>query len=203
MRGPNELALLFPILWFAPWALAHGAIYSFIDSAGTAHYSNVPVDERFVPVAGTEDPTQVPQSVSSYLAKAATYSQLIEGAARDNRIEPALVKAVLVVESGGDPKAVSRKGASGLMQLMPETARKYGVSDVFDPAQNIRGGARYLHDLAQRYQNDLELILAAYNAGPEAVDRQGRRIPQLHETLEYVPRVMQLYRKLAALTEAR
>jgi soluble lytic murein transglycosylase-like protein len=203
MRAPNELALLFAILWFAPGSLAHGTIYSFVDAAGTVHYSNVPVDERFVPLAAMEDPAQVPQTVSSYLAKAATYSKLIEGAARDNRIEPALVKAVLVVESGGDPKAVSRKGASGLMQLMPETARRYGVSDVFDPAQNIRGGARYLHDLAQRYQNDVELILAAYNAGPQAVDRQGRRIPQLHETLEYVPRVMQLYRKLAALTEAR
>jgi soluble lytic murein transglycosylase-like protein len=198
MRVPNELALFF--LWLAPTGLAHAAIYSFVDSTGTVHYSNVPVDERFTPMAGREETAQ---PVSSYLARAATYSKLIEGAARDNRLEPALVKAVLVVESGGDPKAVSRKGAGGLMQLMPDTARKYGVSDVFDPAQNIRGGARYLHDLAQRYQNDLELILAAYNAGPEAVDRQGRRIPQLHETLEYVPRVMQLYRKLAALTEAR
>ena len=203
MRVPNELAMLFPILWLGSAAVAHPAIYSFTDSTGTVHYSNVPVDERFAPVPGTEDPSQTPRQESNSLAKAATYSQLIAGAARDNRLEPALVAAVIVVESGGDPKAVSRRGARGLMQLMPETARKYGVNDVFDPAQNIRGGARYLHDLAQRYQNDLELILAAYNAGPEAVDRQGRRIPQLHKTLNYVPRVLQLYRRLTALTEAR
>ncbi|HEY2400688.1 MAG TPA: lytic transglycosylase domain-containing protein [Steroidobacteraceae bacterium] len=200
---PNELAMLFPILWLGSAGVAHSAIYSFTDSTGTVHYSNVPVDERFAPLPGTEDLSQTPRQESSSLAKAATYSQLIEGAARDNRLEPALVAAVMVVESGGDPKAVSRRGAQGLMQLMPETARKYGVNDVFDPAQNIRGGARYLHDLAQRYQNDLELILAAYNAGPEAVDRQGRQIPQLHETLAYVPRVIQLYRKLTALTAAR
>jgi soluble lytic murein transglycosylase-like protein len=203
MRVPNELAMLFPILWLGSAGVAHPAIYSFTDPTGTVHYSNVPVDERFAPVPGTEDPLQTPRQESNSLAKAATYSQLIEGAARDNRLDPALVAAVIVVESGGDPKAVSRRGARGLMQLMPETARKYGVNDVFDPAQNILGGARYLHDLAQRYQNDLELILAAYNAGPEAVDRQGRRIPQLHETLTYVPRVIQLYRKLTALTAAR
>jgi soluble lytic murein transglycosylase-like protein len=98
---------------------------------------------------------------------------------------------------------VSKRGARGLMQLMPATARRYGVSNAFDPEQNIRGGSQYLHDLAERYQNDLELMLAAYNAGPEAVDRRGGRIPPFRETLEYVPRVLQIYHRLLDLTHAR
>jgi soluble lytic murein transglycosylase-like protein len=130
------------------------------------------------------------------LQRSAAYTHIIKGAAEANRLEPALVIAVIVAESGGDPKAVSKRGARGLMQLMPETARRYGVRNLFDPEQNIRGGTQYLRDLAQRYRNDLELVLAAYNAGPEAVDRQGGRIPPFRETLEYVPRVLQIYHQL-------
>ena len=87
------------------------------------------------------------------------------------------------------------------MQLMPATARRYGVNNAFDPEQNIQAGSRYLRDLVERYQNDLQLVLAAYNAGPEAVDRQGG-IPPFKETLEYVPRVLQIYHRLLELTRA-
>jgi soluble lytic murein transglycosylase-like protein len=113
-----------------------------------------------------------------------------------------LVAAVILAESGGDPRAQSKRGARGLMQLMPATARQYGVSNVFDPEENIRGGSRYLRDLLERYQNNLQLVLAAYNAGPEAVDQHGG-IPPFRETLEYVPRVLQIYHRLLELTDAR
>ena len=95
-------------------------------------------------------------------------------------------------------RAVSKVGARGLMQLMPATAKKYGVRNVFDPTQNIHAGARLLADLSIRYSNDLELVLAAYNAGEAAVERHGRAIPPFRETRQYVPRVMGIYHSLTA-----
>ena len=109
-------------------------------------------------------------------------------------IRRALLHAVIHVESGYDPKAVSKQGAQGLMQLMPGTARRYEVSDSFDPVQNVRGGARYLRDLLQMFHDDLRLVLAAYNAGEYAVIRNGYRVPPLKSTAAYVARVLQLYR---------
>jgi len=108
----------------------------------------------------------------------------------------ALLHAVIQVESGYDPKARSHKGAAGLMQLMPETAKQLGVGDVWDPAANIRGGARYLKQLLQRFDNDFALAVAAYNAGPEAVSKAGR-VPPYAETQRYVPSVLENYRRLA------
>jgi soluble lytic murein transglycosylase-like protein len=108
---------------------------------------------------------------------------------------------VMVAESGGDPNALSKRGARGLMQLMPATARLYGVRNVFDPEQNVRAASQYLRDLADRYQNDLELVLAAYNAGPTAVDLSGGKIPPLRETLDYVPRVLRIYSRLRELAQ--
>jgi soluble lytic murein transglycosylase-like protein len=204
MRFPCVLALLVPALSLAADPAAHMEIFAFTDAQGVVHYSNVPVDQRFQLVLaaspGADGKSSHPQAP---LDGSAVYSHLIDGAAAANRLEPALVKAVILAESGGDPRAVSKRGASGLMQLMPATARRYGVRNVFDPEQNIRGGSRYLRDLAERYQNDLELMLAAYNAGPEAVDRHGGRIPPFRETLEYVPRVLQLYHRLSELTGGR
>jgi soluble lytic murein transglycosylase-like protein len=107
-----------------------------------------------------------------------------------------LVRAIIVVESAFNPKAVSRRGAVGLMQLLPETARRYGVSNAFDPQQNILAGTRYLRDLIARYGNNLELVLAAYNAGTDAVERYGKRIPPYSETRQYVPAVLSIYRAL-------
>jgi soluble lytic murein transglycosylase-like protein len=127
---------------------------------------------------------------------------VIESAARASRLEPALLQAVMVAESGGDPKALSSKGARGLMQLMPATARLYGVRDAFDPEQNIRAASRYLRDLTDRYQDDLRLVLAAYNAGPAAVDSYGGKVPPLRETLDYVPRVLRIYSRLREMAPA-
>jgi soluble lytic murein transglycosylase-like protein len=108
--------------------------------------------------------------------------------ARDNGLKPALVNAMIDVESHGDPAAVSRAGAQGLMQLMPDTAATYGVVNAFDPYENVSGGCHYMHDLLHRYHNKLELALAAYNAGPGAVDSAGG-IPRYPETQAYVARV--------------
>jgi soluble lytic murein transglycosylase-like protein len=103
-------------------------------------------------------------------------------------VSPALVAAMITVESHGDPSAISSSGAAGLMQLMPATAVTYGVSDRFNPEENVSGGCRYLHDLLVRYHNNVSLALAAYNAGPGAVDASGG-IPPFAETRAYVARV--------------
>lgn len=117
-------------------------------------------------------------------------------AARQAGVASALVLAVTVRESAGDPAAVSPRGARGLMQLMPGTAAEVGVSDADDPAQNLRGGARYLARMLDRYEGDLDLALAAYNAGPGAVDRAGRRVPPYPETRDYVAAVKDLAARL-------
>ncbi len=117
---------------------------------------------------------------------------LISPAAERNGLDPRLVAAVIWVESSGDPKAVSHKGAKGLMQLMPQTAETLGVQDVFNPEQNIDGGARYLKRLLDQHDDDVSLALASYNAGPSAVARHGG-IPPYPETRKYVKRVLDIY----------
>lgn len=113
-------------------------------------------------------------------------------------LDPALVLAVVVRESAGDPGAVSPRGALGLMQLMPATARELGVGDPSDPMQNLVGGSRYLAAMLRRYDGDLDLALAAYNAGPGTVDRLGRRVPNYPETRRYISAVKDLARRLGA-----
>jgi soluble lytic murein transglycosylase-like protein len=119
-------------------------------------------------------------------------------AARQSDLDPALLLAVAIRESAGDPQAVSPRGAQGLMQLMPGTAREEGVADPFDPTDNLRGGARYLARMLDRYDGDVDLALAAYNAGPGSVDAAGRAIPAYPETIRYVERVTSLARRLGA-----
>jgi soluble lytic murein transglycosylase-like protein len=103
---------------------------------------------------------------------------------------------VIVVESGFNSHALSKRGAVGLMQLMPATAMRFGVRDLYDPRQNVRAGAQYLKFLIERFGHDIRLALAAYNAGEEAVDRNGGQIPPFTETQAYVPRVMRIFRML-------
>jgi len=119
---------------------------------------------------------------------ATPYDPYIEMVARENGVDPSLVKAVALVESGFNPKARSAKGAQGLMQLMPATAKQYGVSNVHDPYQNLNAGAKHLRDLLDRYQGDVTLALAAYNAGSGAVQRYGG-VPAYRETQDYVKKV--------------
>ena len=191
------------------WALiafpAVADIYAHVDAAGVVHYTNVPVEEGFEVVlesppeptaGGGETSLKVPVELIN--RRAAAYEGIIREAAAANALEPELLRAVISVESAVNPRAISRAGARGLMQLMPQTAHRYGVRDSFDPRQNIHGGARYLRDLVTKFANDLELVVAAYNAGENAVERYGRRIPPYRETRQYVPRVLERYRALTA-----
>jgi soluble lytic murein transglycosylase-like protein len=117
-----------------------------------------------------------------------TLLRLVHQESSRSHVPAALVKAIIHVESGADPSAVSPSGAGGLMQLMPQTAAFYGVKNRFDPADNVAGGCRFLHDMLVRYHNDVSLALAAYNAGPGAVDAS-HGIPPFRETRAYVARV--------------
>lgn len=181
--------------------IAHADIYRYVDADGTVHYTNVPQDSRYkVYIKQKKKPDPVAETLASeirhYDAKARErYAKYIQQAAKTYKLDPALIHAVISAESGYNPFARSRKGAAGLMQLMPETAKRYGVTNRLDPAQNIHGGARYLRDLVKMFDNDVQLAVAAYNAGENAVIKHGRRIPPYSETMNYVPRVMTYYRK--------
>ena len=197
------------LLMFAallPYSLAHSAggdIYWFTDENGVVHFSNVPTDKRYVPFI-TSGGRSAKKTIS---ARGATrspgavktqYGPAIEEIARTYALESALIHAVVTVESAYNPTAISKKGAAGLMQLMPETAQRYGVADRFDPVQNLHGGARYLNDLLKMFNGNLNLTLAAYNAGENNVIKYGHQIPPFQETRNYVPRVLDLYRKYQA-----
>lgn len=123
----------------------------------------------------------------------AQLQSLVTNASEQNDVSAALVNAVVMAESAGNPSAISTAGAQGLMQLMPGTAADCGVTNAFDPAQNVDCGAHYLHELLARYNNNIELAVAAYNAGPGAVD-QYHGIPPYAETRAYVSRVLSAYR---------
>lgn len=179
-------------------ALADG-VYSFTDADGSVSLSNVPADDRyrlFLPdAAGERSVPQPGASRGDAVLPRTAYVGLIEQVSRDYGLESALLHAVVSVESRYNARAVSRKGAVGLMQLMPDTARRYGVRDAFDPRQNLEGGARYLRDLLQLFGNDVGLALAAYNAGEGAVMKHGNRIPPYGETRRYVPQVLEYYQR--------
>jgi len=175
--------------------VAWADIFEFTDSAGVTHYSNVPVDHRYVRVISEPAPGAAPAGAAGWRTRSLSYMQLIQEEAQRAAVSPALLRAMVAVESGFDPLAVSPKGAQGLMQLLPSTMRRYRVERPFDPRENLRGGASYIKDLLQRYGNDLELALAAYNAGEDAVNRYGRRIPPYAETQAYVPAVLKFYRR--------
>ena len=142
---------------------------------------------------GTAGREQVSGSWSASRVAAPTqFDELISAAARDHALDPKLLKAVMLFESGFNPKAVSRKGARGLMQLMPQTAAQHGVRNVHDPAQNVQAGARHLSYLMDVYGGDLERTLAAYNAGEAAVDRYSG-VPPYDETRDYVRNILNAY----------
>ena len=175
--------------------VAHADIYTFTDDQGVVHFSNVPVDGRYRLLLAAPPEKRAVQ-LQNWPAKSAIFEPIIERAARAQAMHPELVRAVIVVESAFNPHAVSPRGAKGLMQLRPATARRYGVSDPFDPEQNITAGAHYLRDLLSRYGNNLELALAAYNAGEDAVERYGNTVPPFAETRQYVPTVLRIYHSL-------
>ena len=170
---------------------ASAQIYSWRDANGNLVLSGTKpqgeVKTYQVPEAETVRVTRPVTIVAS--GHNAYYDELIDEHARRHGIRTDLVKAVVHVESGYNPYAKSRKGALGLMQLMPATIREYGVANPFNPVENIRAGVAYLRRLLDRYNNNESLALAAYNAGPSAVDRHGQNVPPYRETLNYVRRI--------------
>ena len=159
---------------------------------------NYIINRDQVPVAALSEPAATSvgtKKTSPGIVQKFKYDQTVEDVARTYGLDSALLYALISVESGSNPKTVSKKGAAGLMQLMPSTARHYGVVDLLDPVQNLRGGARYLRDMLILFNNDVSLAVAAYNAGETAVMRYGNHIPPYRETMNYVPRVLKCYRK--------
>lgn len=155
--------------------------------------ADVPVDD----IVAIE-PEETFEPSTEPLTEKTPFRKLILDAASRYHLDPDLIHSVISIESNFNPKAVSPKNARGLMQLMPGTAGVLGVHDAFDPAQNIDGGTRYLSELLHKYKNNLTLALAAYNAGPETVDRYGHRVPPYLETMKYVQRIAKTYAKLKA-----
>ena len=179
---------------------AFADIYMFKDERGVVHFTNIAgLDPRYKllrkegssPVPGSHNAARVYMPSADDIAR---YANIVDTASRAYGVDKALVHAVISAESGYNATAVSRTGARGLMQLMPETARRYGVRNSMDPVQNIYGGVKYLRDLLTMFKGDMRLAIAAYNAGENAVIRYGR-VPPYAETLGYVPKVLEFYRK--------
>lgn len=202
---------------------AHADIWGYVDERGTAHFAAEQVDKRYslffrgegefdsrrdVPAASAAPSAAQAGAAARLLSLfdvSPTYKKLgihLQEASRTHGVDYALLQALIATESGFDPVAVSPKGAVGLMQLMPDTARRYGVAGdsknpvekkLTDPRTNIKAGTRYLSYLLDLFPGQLELALAAYNAGEGAVQRAGNKIPNYKETQNYVKTVMQLY----------
>jgi soluble lytic murein transglycosylase-like protein len=212
------LALVAAATGLAP---AHAEVWGYVDGKGVAHFASARLDERYeLFFRGGESfdtakgaatpravvvPTQSASKLLAYFDISPSYKLVkhhLREASREHGIDLELLQALIATESGFDPAAVSPKGAVGLMQIMPATAERYGLTGdakapvarkLTDPRTNIRTGARYLRDLMKMFPGRLELALAAYNAGEGAVQRAGNRIPNYRETQNYVKTVMQLY----------
>lgn len=196
----SALAAALAFTAFAPAALAD--IFMFKDERGVVHFTNIPNgDKRFKLLRKEEGTSEYaraagkPQYTLPPAEAIRKFTPLIESASKTHGVDVALVHAVISAESAYNPSAVSRAGARGLMQLMPDTAKRYGVQNIHDPWENIVGGVRYLRDLLTLFNGNLELTLAAYNAGENAVIRAGNRVPPYAETVAYVPKVIGFYRK--------
>ncbi|MBI4593766.1 MAG: lytic transglycosylase domain-containing protein [Candidatus Rokubacteria bacterium] len=190
------------LLWTA---LPAGAeTFRFVAPDGTIHFTNAPTDPRYQRLGLVPSPLPTPSGdpFRQTWREAPRYRYEIQTAAARYGIAEELISAVIRVESGFNPRAVSRKGARGLMQLMPETASVLGVRDTFNPRENIDGGVRHLRGLIERFANDVVLALAAYNAGEQAVLAYGG-IPPFPETRDYVNRVLLLFEGAAGVTRPR
>jgi len=148
-------------------------------------------------VVGIE-PEEIFDPLPEPLSPKTPFHDIIRAAAERYGLDADLIHCVIAMESNFNPKAVSRKNARGLMQLLPQTAAQLGVHDIFDPKENVEAGARYLKELLGKYNNNMTLALAAYNAGPERVEQYGRRVPPYPETLLYVQRIARSYAKVKA-----
>jgi soluble lytic murein transglycosylase-like protein len=197
-------------------------VYSFVEEDGTVRFSNKPDDPRYK--LYLREPTEYklrdtkefrnlrnpgdfrlraawgkrPDLLENPALEGKPFQDQVIVAAKNTQLDPALIHAVITAESNYNPNAVSDKGAVGLMQLMPDTARRYGVKgkEIRHPEKNIKAGAQYLADLIRMFDGDLQLALAGYNAGENVVLRYGRKVPPYAETQAYVPRVLRVYDQL-------
>ena len=225
------LLALFALALALAAAPARADLWAYVDEAGKPHFANEKLDERYQLFykgrSSLDPPPPMPEAAAMTPLDAirehaifkridghpnvARFQPLVSRNARDNGLDPYLVQAVIAVESGYDPAAVSEKGAVGLMQVMPATGERYGVKGdakrsvadkLKEPAINVRVGTRYLKDLMERFADDLKLVLAAYNAGEGVVDRYNG-IPPYAETRDYVKLVSQLHEALKPAPPAR
>ena len=188
-----------------------GGIFKYVEKDGTIVYTNVPpsgpraakarrVEGEFRPAPAPTAPARVTTDSKQALT---AYDEYIEQAALRYKIPSNLIRAVMHAESAFDPRAVSSVGASGLMQLMPETAQEMYVKDIFDARDNIEGGVRYLRVLANEFDGDMVKMVAGYNAGPEAVKKFNGQVPPFAETQAYVRKVLSLYFQYKTQSEQR
>jgi soluble lytic murein transglycosylase-like protein len=193
MKSIVSLVIIFCLFFLTTTSSA--GIYRYEDERGVIHFTNCPRDPQFKlyireskdDVGGEENRASVPP-----VRDQSQFDSLIEELSKKHNVDFALVKAMIKAESGFNPLAVSRKGARGLMQLMPETAQRMNVADIFNPRENIDGGVRYFRYLLSLFNNDLRLSLAAYNAGENVVS-EFRSIPPYRETVDYVRKVLNYY----------
>jgi len=175
----------------------YSAVYGYVDEHGVYHFTNItPVGRKFHTVITDNNKTGFAKGVRAETINNNDYDHLIQRHSDTQGVDPSLVKAVMRAESNFNPYAISQKGAQGLMQLMPDTAKLMHVENPFDPDENIRGGTRYLKYLGDTFQGNLELMLAAYNAGPAKVIGNGRTVPPFEETRNFIKRVKYFYNKL-------
>ena len=169
-------------------------IYKYVDRNGQVHLTDRPLHDGYQLIEINRKKAQMSRiNFRDKEANRKRYSGKIAEVASQYQVPEALLHAVITVESAYDPNAISRAGAVGLMQLMPATARRYGVADRRNPTSNLTGGTRYLKDLLIRFDSDIKLALAGYNAGENAVEKFGTQIPPDDETQEYVRKVLELY----------
>lgn len=181
------------LLLFTACSIASYAdIYKYVDENGVTHFTNIPGNKYKKIISVENKNISKPGHKKSHTPSSADYLQIIQDKSRKYNIAPSLVNAVIEVESNWNSTAVSKKGARGLMQLMPSTAREMDIGNPLNPEENIEGGVRYLRHLLDKFNGDLSLALAAYNAGPDKIEKF-KGIPPITETRQYVKRVLSLY----------
>lgn len=192
----RRLFLCLAIVCFSSGAQAD--IYKYVDKYGRVTLTDKPQNDQYKLLVKTWKGWEEAKSriaLEDFHKNRRLHTPTIDEIAQQYGLPTSLLHAVITAESAYDPNAVSRMGAVGLMQLMPETARRYGVQNRRNPVDNLSGGTRYLRDLLQMFDNNLALALAAYNAGETAVKRYGNRIPPFQETRNYVTKVIEYYRQ--------
>ncbi len=186
----GKLIFIITIIVFISWdIISYAGIYKYVDKNGVTHYTNMPTEEVYKKTTNRGYRGKMNRFQAN---NPADYRHIIDVLSEKYSIEPSLIHALIKVESDWDSTAISLKGAKGLMQLMPVTAREMNVKNPFNPEENIEGGIRYLKSLLDRFNGDLSLALAAYNAGPRKIKKYGD-IPPIPETQHYVKRVLLIY----------